>query len=679
MSSTNPAIPPYNTPFQTVPFDEIKVEDFEPAVDEAIRMAKERIEQIEKQANPNFKNVIESLEFASLELNRVAEIFFNLNSAETNDEIQSKAKDISPKLTAFGNDVMLNANLFAKVDAVYQNRESENLNGEEMRLLEKTWKSFTRNGAALSDDDKEKLRELDKELSTLSLQFGENVLADTHAFELHLTDEEDLSGLPESVLEMGKATAEEKEKKGWVFTLDYPSYMGFMTYADRRDLRHKMWLAFSKRGYNENDYNNTHIVQRIANLRLQRANLLGFESHAAFVLAERMAETPQRVISFLNDLREKAVPAAQNDVDEVAEYAKSTDGIDELQRWDFGYYSEKLKKEKYAIDDEVLKPYFPLPQVLDGAFEVARRLYQITFEERSDIPVYHKEVRTFEVKNNDGSTLAIFYADFHPRKGKRNGAWMTSYLSQYTKDGKEVRPHISIVCNFTRPSKDKPALLTFNEVTTLFHEFGHALHGMLAEGTYPSLTGTSVYWDFVELPSQIMENWCYEPEALALFAKHYETGEVIPKIMVDRIVESATFLEGYATVRQLSFGYLDMLWHNSTSEITQSMAELEESVFKPLDVFPEVTGTAMSTAFSHIFQGGYSAGYYSYKWAEVLDADAFESFKEKGLFDTETASKFRKLLSSGGRVHPMELFVEFKGKEPNPEALLRRAGLIESH
>ncbi|NVK03623.1 MAG: M3 family metallopeptidase [Flavobacteriia bacterium] len=677
MSSKNPAIPPYNTPFETVPFDKIKVEDFEPAVDEAIRLANERIEEITQIDSPNFHNVIAALDFASLELNRVAEIFFNLNSAETNDQIQAKAKDISPKLTAFGNDVMLNAELFSQVDTVYQNRENENLNGEEMRLLEKTWKSFTRNGAALSEDDKTKLRELDKELSTLSLQFGENVLADTHAFELHITDEKDLSGLPDSVIEMGKATAEEKEKEGWVFTLDYPSYMGFMTYADNRALRHNIWLAFSKRGYNENEQNNTEIVHKIANLRLQRANLLGFESHAAFVLAERMAESPIRVIEFLDDLREKAVPAAKKDVEEVAQYAKNKDSIDELQRWDFGYYSEKLKKEKYSIDDELLKPYFPLPQVLDGAFEVANRLYQITFEERNDIPKYHEEVRTFEVKNQDGSTLAIFYADFHPRKGKRNGAWMTSYLSQYTKDGKEVRPHISIVCNFSRPSKDKPALLTFNEVTTLFHEFGHALHGMLAEGTYPSLTGTSVYWDFVELPSQIMENWCYEPEALALFAKHYETGEVIPREMVDRIVESATFLEGYATVRQLSFGYLDMTWHHSTSAITQSVRELEESVFKPLDVFPEVTGTAMSTAFSHIFQGGYSAGYYSYKWAEVLDADAFESFKETGLFDTETATKFRKLLSSGGRVHPMDLYVEFKGKEPNPEALLRRAGLVK--
>lgn len=673
----NPAIPPYNTPFETVPFDKIKVEDFEPAIDESIRLANGRIDAISKVDNPNFKNVIEALEFASMELNRVAEIFFNLNSAETNDAIQAKAKDISPKLTAFGNDVMLNSELFEKVDAVYQNRESENLNGEELRLLEKTWKSFTRNGAALSDDAKEKLRELDKELSTLSLQFGENVLADTHAFELHITEEQDLSGLPESVVEMGKTTAEEKDKEGWIFTLDYPSYMGFMTYADHRELRHKMWLAFSKRGYNDNECNNSEIVNKIANLRLQRANLLGFESHAAFVLAERMAESPIKVMNFLDDLREKAVPAAKKDVEEVADYAKSKDGLDELQRWDFGYYSEKLKKEKYSIDDELLKPYFPLPQVLDGAFEVANRLYQITFEERNDIPVYHEEVRTFEVKNNDGSTLAIFYADFHPRKGKRNGAWMTSYLSQHTKDGTEVRPHISIVCNFSRPSKNKPALLTFNEVTTLFHEFGHALHGMLAEGTYPSLTGTSVYWDFVELPSQIMENWCYEPEALALFAKHYETGEVIPKDKIDRIVESATFLEGYATVRQLSFGYLDMTWHHATSEISQSVSELEESVFKPLDVFPEVSGSAMSTAFSHIFQGGYSAGYYSYKWAEVLDADAFESFKEKGLFDSETAAKFRKLLSSGGRVHPMDLFVEFKGKEPNPEALLRRAGLVK--
>ncbi|NVK29149.1 MAG: M3 family metallopeptidase [Flavobacteriia bacterium] len=678
MKSVNPLLPPYNTPDETVPFDKISNADFLPAIETGINLARERVDAIAKVENPTFENVIEALEFSSLELNRAAEVFFNLNSAETNDEIQKAAREISPKLTAFGNDVLLNADLFEKVDAVYQQRDKLNLTGEQDRLLEKTWKSFTRNGAGLPDEKKEELRKLDEQLSTLGLQFGENVLADTHAFTMHITEEADLAGLPDSVVDMAEEEAKERELEGWVFTLDYPSYMGFMTYADNRELRQKMWSAFSKRGFNENDNNNTAIVQKIAELRAQRAKLLGFKTHAEFVLAERMAEKPSTVISFLENLKEKALPAAKADVAEVANYAEEKDGISPLQRWDFGYYSEKLKKEKFDIDDEALKPYFPLQQVLYGAFTVAQKLYGISFHERNDIPKYHEEVRTFEVKNSDGSLLAMFYADFHPRKGKRNGAWMTSYRSQYKLEGKEYRPHISIVCNFSRPTKSKPALLTFQEVTTLFHEFGHALHGMLAEGTYPGLTGTSVYWDFVELPSQIMENWCYEPEALALFAKHYETGEVIPQEMVNKLRNSATYLEGYATVRQLSFGFLDMAWHNSEGNFTSDVEAFEKVVFQEMEVFPETTGSAMSTAFSHIFQGGYSAGYYSYKWAEVLDADAFESFLEEGLFNPETAKRFRKLLSSGGTVHPMDLFVEFKGKEPNPEALLRRAGLIQA-
>lgn len=675
--SSSYLLPPYNTPLNTVPFDQIKTADFEPAIDEAIALAKNRIAKIEATENPTFENIIEALEFGSMELGRVAEVFFNLNSAETNDEIQALARSISPKLTAFGNDVLLNEKLFEKVDAVYQQRESLNLNGEQNRLLEKTWKSFTRNGAKLSSEQKEELRKIDEKLSTLGLHFGENVLADTHDFTLHITDEADLAGLPESAIEMAEETAKEKELAGWAFTLDYPSYMAFMTYASNRELRKKLWEAFAKRGNNANDHNNTGIVKDIANLRRERANLLGFPSHAAFVLAERMAESPETVINFIADLKEKSLEAAKKDVAEVEAYAHKLDGLEELERWDFGYYSEKLKKEKFEIDDETLKPYFPLEQVLDGAFTVAKKLYGITFEERTDIPLYHPDVRTYEVKNADGSLLSVFYADFHPRKGKRNGAWMTSYGSQYVFEGKEQRPHVSIVCNFSKPTKTKPALLTFQEVTTLFHEFGHALHGMLAEGTYPGLTGTNVYWDFVELPSQIMENWCYEPEALALFAKHYETGEVIPTELVEKLRKSATFLEGYATVRQLSFGTLDMAWHNATSAMEGDVEAFEKETLKELDLFKPFEGTITSTAFSHIFQGGYSAGYYSYKWAEVLDADAFESFLEEGLFNPETAKRFRKLLSSGGTVHPMTLFRDFKGREPNPEALLRRAGLLK--
>lgn len=641
-----------------------------------MEMARERIAEIEQIDQPTFQNTIESLEFSSLELNRIAETFFNLNSAETNDEIQALAREISPGLTAFGNDILLNRNLFEKVDQVYRQREHLDLNAEQDRLLEKTWKSFTRNGANLDDNQKQQLRKLDEELSTLSLQFGEHVLADTQEYTLQIEDESELDGLPGFALEMAEEAAADRELKGWVFTLDFPSYMAFMTYSAHREYRRQMWTAFSTRGFRKNDNNNEDIVKRIAGLRTKRAKLLGFTSHAAFVLAERMAKNPETVLSFLEDLKVKALPAAKRDVAEVEAFAKKSDNIDQLQRWDFAYYSEKLKKEKFEIDDEALKPYFPLEQVLNGAFTVADKLYGIRFEKKTDIPVYHPDVRTYEVLNPDGSHLAVFYADFHPRKGKRNGAWMTSYGSQYQHEGTEHRPHVSIVCNFSKPTKTKPSLLTFQEVTTLFHEFGHALHGMLAEGTYPGLTGTNVYWDFVELPSQIMENWCYEPEALALFAKHYETGEVIPTDMVKKLKNSATFLEGYATARQLSFGLLDMAWHHRTEDVTGNVESFEKNTLRELEVFPPTQGTVTSTAFSHIFQGGYSAGYYSYKWAEVLDADAFESFLDEGLFNPETASRFRKLLSAGGTRHPMDLFVEFKGREPDPKALLKRAGLL---
>lgn len=672
----SPLIPPYNTPQDTVPFGQFSEADFEPAVDSAIEMAKARIAAIEKTDNPSFENTIEALEFSTLELNRVAEVFFNLNSAETNDEIQSIARQISPKLSAFGNDVLLNAGLFEKVDMVYSQKNTLDLTHEQNRLLEKTWKSFVRNGARLNDEQKTQLREIDQKLSTLGLQFGEHVLADTHAFSLHITKQNELSGLPDSAVEAAAEAAQERELEGWVFTLDYPSYMAFMTYTESSERRKELWTAFALRGNNDNDNNNVEVIREISKLRAQRAQLLGFNSHAQFVLTERMAESPETVINFLDELKSKGLDAAKSDVREVAEYAKKIDGIEELQRWDFGYYSEKLKKEKYSIDDEALKPYFVLDNVLEGAFTVAQKLYGIRFVERTDIPLYHEDVRTFEVQNEDGSLLSIFYADFHPRKGKRNGAWMTSYKSEYILNGMENRPHVSIVCNFSKPTKTKPALLTFQEVTTLFHEFGHALHGMLAEGHYPGLTGTNVYWDFVELPSQIMENWCYEPEALALFAKHYETGEIIPTEMVQKLRESATFLEGYATVRQLSFGTIDMAWHNRTEAVEGDIEAFEKAAISDLDLFPPFPGTITSTAFSHIFQGGYSAGYYSYKWAEVLDADAFESFLEEGLFNVETAKRFRKLLSSGGTVRPMDLFVEFKGREPHPEALLRRAGLL---
>ena len=570
----------------------------------------------------------------------------------------------------------MNAALFAKVKAVYEQKEALNLNPEQTTLLDKKYKSFSRNGANLSDDKKTILREIDKELSKLSLQFGENVLAETQAFQLHLTDEKDLAGLPEGTIEAAHALAKSLEKEGWIFTLDHPSYIPFVTYSDNRELRKKMAIAFGARAFKNNEFDNQEIVLKIAKLRFDRAQVLGYATHAHYVLEERMAQTPEQVISFLNDLLAKAKPSAQKEFAELTAFAQKLDGIDQIEKWDGAYYSEKLKQQLFNLDDEILKPYFQLEKVLDGAFTIAQKLYGITFKEIFDIDKYHEEVKTYEVKDEDNQLVAIFYADFFPRKGKRNGAWMTSFKSQYILDNINERPHISNVCNFTRPTETKPSLLTFNEVTTLFHEFGHGLHGMLANTTYPSLSGTSVYWDFVELPSQIMENWCYEAEALALFAYHYQTNEMIPMKLVQKIKESASFQEGMATMRQLSFGLLDMGWHGQDPSNIKDIKTFETEQFSVTQLYPEVKENAISTAFSHIFQGGYSSGYYSYKWAEVLDADAFAYFQEKGIFNVEVATKFKdNVLSKGGTEHPMVLYKRFRGQEPKPDALLRRAGL----
>jgi Zn-dependent oligopeptidase len=617
------------------------------------------------------------LAFSGNTLDRISSIFFNLNSAETSDEMQKIAQEVSPLLSEFGNDVRLNAALFAKVKTVYEQKDTLNLNPEQTTLLDKKYKSFSRNGANLSDDKKTILREIDKELSKLSLQFGENVLAETQAFQMHLTDEKDLAGLPEGTIEAARSLAKSLEKEGWIFTLDHPSYLPFVTYADNRELRKKMAIAFGARAFQNNEFDNQEIVLKIAKLRFDRAQLLGYATHAHFVLEERMAENPEKVKTFSNDLLAKAKPAAQKEFAELTAFAKKLDGIDQLEKWDGAYYSEKLKQQLFNLDDETLKPYFQLEKVLDGAFTVAQKLYGITFEEIFDIDKYHDEVKTYEVKDEDNQLVAVFYVDFFPRKGKRNGAWMTSFKSQYIKEGVNERPHISNVCNFTKPTETKPSLLTFNEVTTLFHEFGHGLHGMLANTTYPSLSGTSVYWDFVELPSQIMENWCYEPEALALFAYHYQTDEIIPMELVHKIKESASFQEGMATMRQLSFGLLDMGWHGQDPSNIKDIKAFETEQFSATQLYPEVKENAMSTAFSHIFQGGYSSGYYSYKWAEVLDADAFAYFQEKGIFDKEVATKFKEnVLSKGGTEHPMILYKRFRGQEPKPDALLKRAGLI---
>ena len=666
-------------PFDTAPFSQIKTSDYEPAFDAAIADAKKEIQQIiDNPDKPTFENTIEAMAFSGMQLDRISNIFFNLNSAETNEELQKIAQVIAPKLSAFGNDITLNPDLFARVKQVHDTIDVNTLTTEQQTLLAKSYKSFVRNGALLNDADKAKLREIDSQLSVLSLQFNENVLAETNSYRLHITNEDDLAGLPEGAIEAAKNLAQQEEKEGWMFTLDFPSYLPFVTYAKNRQLRKEITIAAGKKGFQNNEFNNEKLVLDMVRLRSERAQLLGYNTHADFVLEERMAQNPTKVMDFLNDLLAKAKPAAEKEFAELTAYAKELDGIDQLEKWDGSYYSEKLKQERFSLDDEALKPYFKLENVLNGAFEVARRLFDLHFVEVHHIEKYHKDVQTFEVKDSNGDLVALFYADFFPRKGKRNGAWMTSYKSQWIKDGKNERPHVSIVCNFTPPTPSKPSLLTFNEVTTLFHEFGHALHGMLANTTYPSLSGTSVYWDFVELPSQIMENWVYEPETLALFAKHYETGETIPQVYVDKIKESASFLEGMATLRQLSFGLLDMAWHSTDPTTITNLKSFENKQFAETSLYPDVAENAMSTAFSHIFAGGYSSGYYSYKWAEVLDADAFDYFKQNGIFNKEIATKFKDhVLSKGGTDHPMTLYKKFRGQEPQPEALLKRAGLIK--
>ena len=668
----------YNTKYDAAPFSQIKMSDYQAAFETTIAAARAEIDAITNNpSTPTFENTIEALDFSGQTLDRLSSIFFNLNSAETCDEMQKIAQDVSPLLTAFSNDVSLNEALFLRVKAIYDQKNELTLTPEQATLLDKKYKSFARNGALLNGDKKTRLREIDTELAKLKLTFGENVLAETNNYQLHITNAADLKGLPEGAIEMARALAKSKEKEGWIFTLDFPSYLPFVTYADNRELRKEITIAAGKKGFQNNEFDNQEITLKIAKLRHERANLLGYETHAHFVLEERMAQNPNQVKTFLNDLLAKAKPAAEKEFAQLTAFAKELDGIDQLEKWDGPYYSEKLKQKLFNLDDELLKPYFKLENVLNGAFTVANKLFGLTFKEIDTIDKYHADVQTFEVLDEKNELVALFYADFFPRKGKRNGAWMTSYKPQYIQNGINERPHISNVCNFTPPTPTKPSLLTFNEVTTLFHEFGHGLHGMLANTTYPSLSGTSVYWDFVELPSQIMENWCYEPEALALFAKHYETGEIIPQEYVEKIKESASFLEGMATLRQLSFGILDMAFHsNNPMEITDIKA-FEKTAFEGTSLYPDVAENCMSTSFSHIFQGGYSSGYYSYKWAEVLDADAFAYFQEKGIFNKEVATKFKdNILSKGGTEHPMTLYKRFRGQEPKPEALLKRAGLI---
>ena len=669
----NPLLTRFETDFEAAPFSKIKTTHFIPAIHQSITVALEEIDAICKQKEtPSFENTLEALEGCGTLVGRNTSLLFNLNSAETSDALQAVAQEAAPILTKFQNDIRLNQVLFDRIRYVFENEDRTTLSTEQLTLLEKEYKGFVRNGALLNDSSKEKLRALDTQLAKLSLTFGERVLADTQDFFLHIENEAQLKGLPPSAIEMAKAVAEQKQKKGWVFTLDYPSYVPFMTYAEDRELRKKMSLAFGKRGFQDNPNNNVNTILEIVKLRKERAKLLSYESHAAFVLEERMAKSEKEVQQFLDDLSEKAKPAAKKEWEAMKAFARENLNLSDLEKWDTAYAAEKLKQRELELDEQKLKPYFPLDQVLKGLFEVVNKLYDLEFKENTSLEGYHSEVRVFEVMRK-GTFYALLYTDFFPRPGTRNGAWMTSYKSQK----KDQRPNISIVCNFSKPTKTQPSLLTFQEVTTLFHEFGHALHGILANTTYSALSGTNVFWDFVELPSQIMENWCYQPEALARFAKHYETGEIIPQDLIEKIKKAAHFQQGLQTLRQLSFGYLDLSFHNSKALQIEDVKAHEKEQLAPLQFTQDTDENCMSTAFSHIFQGGYAAGYYSYKWAEVLDADAFEVFLENGIFNKETATQFLDhILSQGGTAHPMTLYKRFRGKTPDPTALLRRAGLV---
>ena len=597
--------------------------------------------------------------------------------AHTNDQMQEIAEKVSPMLTEFSMYTSLNAPLFERVKAVYEKRNELGLEQDQMKLLEDTYKGFVRGGANLSDEDKETFSKIEEELSLASLQFSKNVLDATNAYTLHITDSADLAGLPEYVKAMGAETAKEKELEGWAFTLAYPSFGPFMKYSENRELRRQMWTAYNTRAL-VGDQDNSEIVKKIVDLRIRKANMLGYETFADYALEVRMAKDRNTVNEFIKNLLEPSLPFAKKDVKEVEDYAKANGFTEKLMPWDFSYWSERLQKEQYSLNEELLKPYFQLENCIDAVYGLATRLYGITFHELKDVPVYHEEVKVYEVKDADGSHLALLYADFFPRASKRGGAWMTEFRGQSIRNGVEYRPFINIVMNFTKPTADAPSLITHSELTTFLHEFGHALHGILAQGRYPSMTGTGVSRDFVELPSQIMENWAYEPEYLNTFAKHYQTGEPIPMELIDKIVAAKNFQAGYAQVRQLHFGYLDMAWHTLTEVPSESTIDFEHSVLAPYAVLPAVEGTGFSTSFSHIFTGGYSAGYYSYKWAEVLEADAFSLFKEKGIFNTEVSTAFRKeILEKGGVEDEAVIYRNFRGHDPQPEALMEKLGLTK--
>ena len=670
----NPLLESFQTPFKTAPFLEIKEEHYLPAFTKLISEAKQEIELIAN--NPEkatFENTIEAMAYAGEKLETAAAIFFNLNSAETSDEIQKIAQEVSPMLTEYSSHISQNETLFERIKSIFQNKDQWNLSSEQVMLLHETYKGFVRNGALLSIEEKKKLEHLNKELSVKTLQFGQNVLASTNAYYKHITDEALLSGVPKDIKAQYAEEARERNLEGFVITLQYPSYIPFMTYAENRTLRKELFLANGRKSFDGSEFDNQKLIQEIVQLRREKAKLLGYNSYADYVLEERMAKSTTKVMQFLNELLEKAKPFAQKEIEELKAFALK-DGIEDLQSYDHAFYAEKLRKAKYDFNDEELKPYFELEKVQKAVFGLAHQLFGLEFREIQNIQKYHPDVKTYEITEN-GIHKAILYADYHPRKGKRAGAWMTSFKNQFIKNGENSRPHISVVCNFTKPTADTPSLLSFQEVTTLFHEFGHALHGILANTQYPNLSGTSVKWDFVELPSQFLENYCYEPEFLSTFAKHYQTGETLPLEKMNKISESKNFMEGYQTLRQLGFGILDLTYHSETLDNQNSfdVKSFEDETIKKTQLYPSHKETAVSTSFSHIFQGGYAAGYYSYKWAEVLDADAFQYFKENGIYNPEIASKFKTLLSSGGTIEPMELYINFRGSEPKIESLLKRA------
>ena len=674
----NPLLEESQLPYGAPQFDKIKTEHYLPAFEQAIKEAKAEVDAIVANPDaPTFANTIEAMEFNGGKFNDIASIFYNLMEADTNDEMQALAETLSPMVTDFSMYVSLNPELFKRVKAVWDQRDKLGLEKDQMRVLEKTYKGFVRGGANLSDADKQTYSQLEQDLSLLQLEFSKNSLAATNAYELNLTDEADLEGLPQFVREIGASTAKEKGETGWTFTLSQPSYGPFIKYSARRDLRKDIYMAYNKRAA-EGEFDNREICKQIVEKRIAIANILGYDTYADYILEDRMAGSVAKVRGFLEELLVPTLPVAKKEVDDLYAFAKDNgfDG-DKIEAWDFSFWSEKYRVEKYSLSDEALKPYFQLENCIDAVFGLATTLYGITFEERPDIPGYHKDVKVYDVHDTDGSHLALFYCDFFPRESKRSGAWMTAFREQSIQNGEEKRPFISLVCNFSKPTENAPSLLTHDEFTTFLHEFGHSLHGILAQGRYPSITGTSVDHDFVELPSQIMENWGYEPEYLKTFAKHYKTGELIPDELIERIVEAKNYHAAYSQARQLSFGYLDMAWHTLTEMTAENTIAFEKKAIAPTDVLPPVEETCTSTAFSHIFTGGYAAGYYSYKWAEVLAADAFSLFKEKGIFNKETADSFRReILSKGSYDNESVLYRNFRGHDPQTRALLEDLGII---